>query len=62
MKKIGFLVQVLTLIIALPLLTILELNHVNQKPGGKKNNSYVTIPAQESAGSSKVGSYGKMPS
>ncbi|MEJ7586098.1 MAG: hypothetical protein WKI04_00920 [Ferruginibacter sp.] len=36
MKKTGFAMQVVALIIALPLLTIPEMNHVPVKPAGKK--------------------------
>ena len=47
MKKIGFVVQVLTLIIALPLLSILELNHVKQKAPAKKTVNYVIAPVEK---------------
>jgi hypothetical protein len=47
MKKIGFTIQVLTLIIALPLLTVLELNHATEKTTVKKPGTIVTVPATE---------------
>ena len=50
MKKIGFVMQVLVLIIALPLLSILELNHANQKFDGKKAGSLVIAHTEKSAG------------
>ena len=49
MKKIAFVMQVLTMVIALPLLTILEINHVDEKATIKKISSYVNAPIKNSA-------------
>ena len=49
MKKIAFVMQVLTMVIALPLLSILEINHVNEKAIVKKTGSYVNAPIKSSA-------------
>ena len=49
MKKIAFVMQVLIMVIALPLLTILEINHVNKKSIDKKTSSYVNAPIKNSA-------------
>ena len=60
MKKIAFVMQVLTMVIALPLLTILEINHVNEKAIVKKTSSYVNAPIQNSAFNAAAN--GKLPS
>lgn len=62
MKKIGFMVQVLTLIIALPLLSILEINHANEKAPAKKTGNYVVTPLQKNTSSVNAAVTGKMPS
>ena len=49
MKKIAFVMQVLTMVITLPLLTVLEINHVNEKSIGKKTSSYVNAPINDNA-------------
>ena len=49
MKKIAFVMQVLTMVITLPLLTVLEINHVNEKSIIKKTSSYVNAPVNNSA-------------
>lgn len=62
MKRIGFIVQVLTLIAALPVLTIIELNHVTHKVNVKNENSYVIAPAEKRSVSFKKSANGEMPS
>ncbi|MEO6550096.1 MAG: hypothetical protein ABIN94_18985 [Ferruginibacter sp.] len=49
MKKIGFMVQVITLIAALPLLTIMELSHVPKKTSAKNTSEYVNASKAKKA-------------
>ena len=60
MKRIAFVMQVLTMVIALPLLTILEINHVSEKALVKKTSSYVNAPLKNSAFDAAAN--GKLPS
>ena len=62
MKKVGFIAQVLTLTIALPLLTILELNHANARTAAKKTGSFVIAPVEKNTGTLEAAVRGKMPS
>ena len=58
MKKIGFMVQVFTLCISLPLLTVLELNHVNPTVNNKKSG----LDTEQNMAAAKAVSNTKMPS
>ncbi|MCW3093224.1 MAG: hypothetical protein JWP81_4293 [Ferruginibacter sp.] len=62
MKKIGFIVQVITLITALPLLSIMELNHGIKTTTVKNTGDYITASAGKKMISFNTALNGKMPS
>jgi hypothetical protein len=47
MKKFGFVLQVFTLLAALPVLTVLEVNHVSAKPSTNKEVEITLAPEKD---------------
>ena len=46
MKKFAFISQVMVLLAALPVLTILEINHATAKPVTRKALEYTQVPGK----------------